>query len=392
MKADMPREFKPSRSRGSRPQGKASPDDPGLILECDVLVVGAGPAGSSAARAAAAAGADTVMIDRRPAVGRPPRCAGYVPLPLMSRIPLSGDVVAQRIEQMVTHSPGGLEAVAAPGCIIHRDRFDQRLASAAVAAGARLLTGCRAAAHDGAATMVTGEAVTRGISARWTIGADGPRSTVGGWIGAVNEAMAVSAQWTVSLNERLPDIHVYFQRELPGGYGWLFPMKDRANVGIAVAAGSGIRPIVALRRFATSLAADGLISLEGVVATGGLIPVGGPLPCRSGAILLAGDAAGHCHPLTGAGIATAIQCGELAGEAAGESLATGSDAPLSQYELEVDELFGEHLRQAADHRRELYQGWQDPGKDIDQALVRAWIGFSGYNDHNHERRTDNKPR
>lgn len=377
--------FKPSRTTDCRlHQGKASPDRQGRILDCDVLVVGAGPAGSSAARAAAVAGADVVMIDRRPEVGQPARCAGYVPMPLMSSIPVPGGVVSQRIERMLTHYPGGVETVAAPGCVVHRDLFDRQLASAATAAGVRLLTGCRAAAREGAATIITGDAAPRGIAARLIIGADGPRSTIGSWIGAVNEAVAFAAQWTVSLNERLPDIHVYFERELPGGYGWLFPMKGRANVGIAVAAGSGIRPAAALRRFATSLADEGMIGLEGAIATGGLIPVGGPLSCRSGDILLAGDAAGHCHPLTGAGIATAVQCGELAGNAAADSLAAGSDEPLRQYELEVEELFGEHLRRAAGRRRELYREWDEPGKDFEQALRRAWIGFSGYNGQNDE--------
>ncbi|MHB1003066.1 MAG: NAD(P)/FAD-dependent oxidoreductase, partial [Thermoleophilia bacterium] len=154
---------------------------------------------------------------------------------------------------------------------------------------------------------------------------------------------------------------------------------DRANVGVAVAGGAGIRPAVALRSFAARLAGEGLIELDGAVATGGLIPVGGPLACRAGDILLAGDAAGHCHPLTGAGIATAVQCGELAGRAAAESLATGSSTPLRQYEEEVEELFGEHLRQAAESRRKLYRHWDAPANDLCRALRRAWVGCSGYN-------------
>ncbi|MHB0914551.1 MAG: geranylgeranyl reductase family protein [Thermoleophilia bacterium] len=351
----------------------------GRQLDCEVLVVGAGPAGSSAARAAAAAGAEVILIDRRPAVGLPARCAGYVPLPLMSLAAAGQGVVGQRVERMLTHYPGGTGTIAAAGFVVHRGLFDQQLASSATAAGARLITGCRAAAREGAATVVTSSGAKHSIAAKLTIGADGPRSAVGSWVGAVNGSFAVAAQWTVGLNQRLDDIHVYFERELPGGYGWLFPLADRANVGVAVAGGAGIRPAVALRSFAARLAGEGLIELDGAVATGGLIPVGGPLACRAGDILLAGDAAGHCHPLTGAGIATAVQCGELAGRAAAESLATGSSTPLRQYEEEVEELFGEHLRQAAESRRKLYRHWDAPANDLCRALRRAWVGCSGYN-------------
>lgn len=357
----------------------------GGSIACEVLVVGAGPAGCSAARAAAAEGAQVVIIDRRPMVGQPARCAGYVPTPLFSRTGIGAELIAQPVDRMLTHHPGGIEDSSAVGYIINRDLFDRKLAAEASAAGARVITGCRAAAMAGTIVSVCDAGGGSGtIDAELIVGADGPLSAIGRMIGVVNSDFASAAQWLVGLKHSSSALHVYFERELPGGYGWLFPRGELANVGIAIDRSSGYRPATALRRFTAGLAAEGLISLPAVAMTGGLIPVGGPLACRAGNVLLAGDAAGHCHPVTGAGIATAVQCGELAGQAAAARLGKGTDGPLGDYEEEVEDMFGEYLRHAASLRRQLYDRWSRPANDISQALARAWPAFPEYVSH-HDR-------
>ena len=345
---------------------------------CDVLVIGAGPAGSSAARTAAAAGADVVIIERRQIVGRPPRCAGFIPQQLRGQLHISHNTVAQNIRRMLTHHPAGVEESNSLGYIVHRELFDQELTAAAVGTGAELLAGCRAAIRKGSRVVVTGGDFEAEVSAQVIIGADGPLSTVGRSIGVCNTSFALAAQWRVGLTQQLSDIHVYFDRQPAAGYGWLFPLGDKANIGIAVGRGATVRPAAALRKFAAVLAAEDLIEPGAEAATGGLIPVGGPLPCRTGAILLAGDAAGHCHPLTGAGIATAVQCGEMAGQAAAAAVSEGTDEPLRHYEEEVEEMFGEPLRRAAERRREFQSQGGLSSSEYDAALRRAWIAFPEY--------------
>jgi digeranylgeranylglycerophospholipid reductase len=110
---------------------------------CDVLVVGAGPAGSAAARAAARQGVSVLLAERRRRVGVPVRCAEFVPLPVGKYIDLSNPAITvQPVRAMRTFLPGAdPKENLFPGAMIRRDRFDQELARQATEAGARLDTG-----------------------------------------------------------------------------------------------------------------------------------------------------------------------------------------------------------------------------------------------------------
>ncbi|MCP4245986.1 MAG: FAD-dependent oxidoreductase, partial [bacterium] len=101
-------------------------------LRCDILVVGAGPAGSSAARAAAEKGLEVLVVERRDTIGVPVQCAEYIPAPLLGEIDLGRSVVVQSVSGMRTILPDGETTVMrSPGCMIRRDLFDQALARAA---------------------------------------------------------------------------------------------------------------------------------------------------------------------------------------------------------------------------------------------------------------------
>ena len=95
-----------------------------------VLVVGAGPAGSSAALAVATAGLRVGMVERRSAIGIPVQCAEYIPAPLMGEIDVGRDFVVQAIRGMRTFLPDGeITEMRAPGFTVARDLFDQVLAA-----------------------------------------------------------------------------------------------------------------------------------------------------------------------------------------------------------------------------------------------------------------------
>ena len=110
---------------------------------CDVLVIGAGPAGSTAARFAARKGVSVILLERRERVGIPVRCAEYVPLPVSRYVDLNhSGILVQTVRSMETHIPGqSVKETIVPGVMINRDRLDQELADLAVKAGALLKTG-----------------------------------------------------------------------------------------------------------------------------------------------------------------------------------------------------------------------------------------------------------
>ena len=110
-------------------------------LTCDVLVIGAGPAGSTAARFAAQRNVTVILLERRESVGIPVRCAEYVPLPVSRYLTISSpSVLSQPVKGLITFIPGepGYESPVI-GAMINRDRFDHELVQSAINAGTMLL-------------------------------------------------------------------------------------------------------------------------------------------------------------------------------------------------------------------------------------------------------------
>ncbi len=183
-----------------------------------------------------------------------------------------------------------------------------------------------------------------------------------------------AVQQTVELKQPAQDTEVYFDREYPGGYAWLFPKGDLANVGVGVRRELGGIPKVAFRRFEARIK-DRIGKL--VHVTAGLIPVGGPLPSveeRDG-IILVGDAAGHTHAITGGGVPQAVLCGTLAGTAAAE-YAKGNKKALQDYVHQWRKAFGATMDKAAQKRKALETGWD--GENLDDLVRRCWIACEEY--------------
>lgn len=347
----------------------------------DVLIVGLGPAGSSAARAAAKAGASAIAIEKRREVGVPVQCAEFTPALLAQEIDGLAALSRQTIAEMLTF----VEDEAAdrkpdfPGHIIDRAAFDAALAEKAAAAGARLRLGTALERIDaeGIAHLSDG---TR-IAARIAIGADGPRSRVGRAAGRVNRALVETRQITVPLRKPHDGTDIFLSKRIPGGYGWLFPKGEAANLGVGVApeAKAELKPLLdALHR---RLIDQGRVGTDILGHTGGAIPVGGPLDpvAQIGPlpVLLAGDAAGLAHPVTGAGIAAAVVSGRLAGEAAAQSI-TGDRGAFAAFAEEIADLFGAALARGLARRNELLARYRNDAKPSPSDLRRAWIAYDAY--------------
>ncbi|MEN8693065.1 MAG: FAD-dependent monooxygenase, partial [Desulfobacterales bacterium] len=159
------------------------------MVSCDILVVGAGPAGGATALAATSRGMRVLIVDRRQVVGVPVQCAEYIPAMLMGHLDLDNSFIVQQIRGMRTYLPDEpVTKTRAPGFTIDRELFDQALIQAASDVGAKLMLSTRAVQRIDDETILlkrkSGQYLT--VGAKIIVGADGPRSTVGRWVGAVN--------------------------------------------------------------------------------------------------------------------------------------------------------------------------------------------------------------
>jgi geranylgeranyl reductase family protein len=344
-------------------------------------VVGAGPAGAKAAEVASRHGVRVLLVDKRNRPGTPVQCAEYVPLAVRRYARLVPGSVAQKIDGMQTYINGRLvSTMTASGYVLHRSVFDEGLVLGAQEAGAELWLGTRAVARTerGIEVHRTGQGEEE-IACRVIIGADGPRSTVGKWIQSQNAKFIAGLQYQLPLCGYQSLTEIYFRPEYAGGYAWLFPKGDTGNVGVGVYPSQNCRLRGLLQDFIRQLAEAGkLASAKPLKQTGGLIPVGGPLPItQRDNILLVGDAAGQTHPVTGAGIMSAIVCGELAGQVAAKAIIQEDMTLLANYPREWQKIIGRFLARATKQREDYDRNWTHDPEQFTGLIKRTWISFAG---------------
>lgn len=348
-------------------------------VSCDILVVGAGPAGGATARAAARRNLRVLIVDRRQVVGVPVQCAEYIPAMLMGRLDLGKPFIAQQTRKMKTYLPGEpVKEIRTPGFTIHRERFDQAMIRAAVNAGAELMLSTRAVQRIDDETVLLKRRDGQYLLARAKIivGADGPRSMVGRWVGAVNTNLLPGVQATMPLVAPMDWTEVYFDPQIYAGYGWLFPKKNMANVGIGLKTTPRhpTRTRVLLDRFIARLRASGKVTGQVVGYAAGWIPAEPVRQAVHGNVLLVGDAAGHTHPITGAGIANAVVCGEMAGTWTAEAVEKGDVNLLKHYDDQWQDLFKNTLDHAHRRRQTMESCWPD----FTRTVRSCWIAFREY--------------
>lgn len=323
-------------------------------MEVDVLVVGAGPAGSTTARFCAGDGIDVLVIDRRREIGYPVQCGEMLPhvgemytiFPKSERLEelftVPPDLVSGESDNVDLVSPGGrVYRCEFKSHILDRRSFDKHLAKLAVDAGARLETSASfLGLKDGVAETTLGS-----VRAKVIVGADGPNSRVARQAGLQNPALRYPAVTCQAKGEFAPEVKMYFGNMAPGGYAWTIPKRGGANIGLGfdprVFRG---RPREAFDRFVQGLDC----ACEDV--TMGIVPMSGPVPSTvRGNVLLVGDSAGHTMATNGGGIPTAIIAGRVAGRTIREHL-RGS-CPLEDYERRWSDLMLGPLRTSVRTRR-----------------------------------------
>ena len=346
---------------------------------CDVVVVGAGPAGSLAARAAALGGARTLLVDRRDSLGEPVQCGEFLPtleelldifpFPdlLRSAYAIPEGSVLRTTETMACIAPGGRRfRFPLRGFSVSRSSFDKALALRAEGAGAELR-------FPAGVTRVRGSTVHFAsggrVQAKVVIGADGPLSTVARSLGFTVPRVMYRMITATSSGEFPPEIDLFFGSVAPGGYAWVIPKEGEANVGLGVPqlpSGQSLGGL--LDRF---LEAQQLA--PGTDPTRWWVPIGPP-PASSvrGSAILVGDAANLVMATNGGGIPTAMISGWEAGEVAGAHVARGTD--LREYDRRLRVHLVEPL--ARGHR---LKRWGDrvARSDLLLAFGMRYIGAAG---------------
>lgn len=329
----------------------------------DVVVAGAGPAGSIAALVLARAGARVALVDKS-AFPRDKACGDLVgPRGVQMLADLDVPVPdAGQGRDLLAVGPSGRRVrlpaypgrtYAGHGIVVPRVVFDDTLRRAALAAGATWVRGRVSDAGRGPGGLVSTLITSDGqrLAGDVIIGADGALSAVARLAGLLRPDRAL---WGFAVRAYLPG-HVPLPllalldaepwRIYPG-YGWLFPGADgQANVGIGVGLGSRRRAVplrADLARFCARLRESGDLAPDarpGTV-TGGWLRMGGTgTPPAAGNVLLAGDAAGLINPLQGEGIGAALVSGCLAAHA----VLAGPGQAASRYTEAVRAAFGRFL-------------------------------------------------
>lgn len=320
----------------------------------DVVVVGAGPAGSSTALFLAQSGVSVLVIEEHPVVGEPLSCAeGVDQAGLREFFSPRANWIAAEVDGAVFRTADNRSfEVRFPrvGYILERRAFDRDLAALAAQAGAEVRVGVRAVGVGGEEVVVESQAGRERIGFRVLVGADGAASRVGSWFGlktrVPRDRLYACAQYYlagVDSNDRLVEFLVG-PEIAPGGYGWVFPKGPGcANVGVGVTPGMADHsPMWYLERLIEWRfpKAQRLARMGGVVSTGLLERF------STDRLVLVGDAARLTDPLSGAGIINAIRSGSLSAEVVAQALKelNPSAERLSRYDRVLKEKIVQELR------------------------------------------------
>jgi geranylgeranyl reductase family protein len=305
----------------------------------DAIVVGAGPAGSTAAHRLAAAGARVLLVDK----ARFPRdkpCGGGLTLRAVRELPVPVDPVVEHVvDRMAFRLRYGRSFARGRGTplilMTQRRRLDHYLAEQAAAAGADFRDGVKVsgveADEGGVRALVDGSPVDAAV----LIGADGANGVTARSLGLGGEptlgvAFEGNVPYGAADRERYRGLALIELGTVPGGYGWVFPKGDHVNVGVGGWEHVGPTLRTRLRELCRrhAIDPDAVESLRGH-----RLPLRRPRAALArGRALLVGDAAGLVDPISGDGMYEAFVSSRLAAESTLDVLEgrAGTVAPYAQ--------------------------------------------------------------
>lgn len=318
-------------------------------MEYDLIIAGAGPAGSTCARICANAGLRVLLLERE-TFPRPKPCGGALSERGLSHLGLSlpSDLIERECFGIRVHYGKYTVEVRKElriAVMINREKFDHYLARQAAHGGAIIHEGetvQEVRSHQDRVEVGTNSGR---YEARCLVGADGANSVVGRMVRPMfgRDEIAAALVGVFPMDDREIDarldglLDLYFG-VTPLGYGWVFPHRGHCTVGVMGQASEFDAPQKVFSEFA---AARGIAVAR---PQGHTIPWGGYNRTVVGKrILLVGDAAGFADPFHGEGMASAIVSGRLAGQAVTDGIG-GKKDPLTWYAAECDRLIVQEMR------------------------------------------------
>lgn len=341
----------------------------------DIIVIGAGPAGSTAATYAAQRGMSVLLVDKKKDIGVPLQCGGFLPhVETLQELIPSAELpfTLEEYPSSCIHATTSFQRFIAPngiskgfevqGDALDRRRFDKHLASVAAKTGAHLLIATNVLEVNRTEVTMDGAFGRYEVQGKVIIGADGPNSIVAASNGMVREPdpMGTSTAFEYELSDVDVDkeaVEMYFGKDyVPGGYAWIISQGgDRANIGVGIREALFAEHMCArdyLNRFMCEhpIASEKLKEGNIISVISGLVPVGGaPRVTATKDTLIAGDAAGHLIATNGGGISTAMVGGKLAGESASDFLE--GKCRLEEYDRRWRAQMGLEIRTAVHVRK-----------------------------------------
>ena len=365
------------------------------MIETDIVVIGAGPAGSAAAKHAALGGAEVILMDKKSEIGTPKRCAEGIYDHGLKWLEIEPDPqwAVQRINGGTIVAPDGtrltLDETVLPekGYIIERKVFDKYMAMDAAREGAQIMVKTFAKSLEkgtdskGSYYVLTCQQMdeTIEIKTRILIAADGPESRIAKALGINSTTNPKDMMSGVQFEmvgvdcERMDLIELHLGAFAAGGYAWIFPKGDDiANVGIGVS-GNAERPAIDyLIDFIASY--PPLKNAKPVELNVGGDPLGGMIErIYDDNFLVCGDAAGQVDPITGGGIILGMLGGMTAGKVAAKAINEGdySADMLKEYENEFREITQDAIPKLS-VAHEVFLSLSD--KDFNQ-IIGAFVGL-----------------
>ena len=373
-------------------------------MKYDVIVVGAGPAGSTAAKCLAEKGRKVALIDKKK-FPRDKPCGGGLPTRVLKRFPYTVDLIDSISYGSITYSSSlkyKFKIMRDKPLIatVLRKNFDNGLVKIALAKGVDFLenkTVKDIKIENGKAAAILDDGTK--LESNILIGADGVRSIIAekANLAKKTEDICLCILEEQQMTEKQLDklftdkrlVHIFIKTRGLSGYGWVFPKKNYLNIGIGEfeTVHNGTKPKTNLKdvfeNYIEILKEKKILPKNFTIKNlqGGALPIFPLQKTYSDRLLLCGDAAGFINPITGEGIYYAMVSGEIAANISAKALENGdaSEKVLSEYQKIWQNDFGKDLKILGKFNKHWKQDTEKIVRRLtkDKTLAKLIIGVTG---------------